>query len=96
MSKVVDHGTTSSPRRCARKLRRRAGQMDGAAALARRIEAAGQVTLLSLQVLATCSETEARLAGAHPTSTERYEVVVDALAALMAGEIASLRRGEGP
>jgi hypothetical protein len=83
--------------RQARAFRRRIDQIDRAAAGTRRcVEAAAEVTQQSLQLVAACSEIEARLAGAHPLDAERYQVVVDALAALAAREIAELGRGEEP
>jgi hypothetical protein len=60
----------------------------------RRIETAAEMVQRSLQLLAACSEAERRLVQAHPTDAERYEVVVDALAALVAREIAELRKEE--
>ena len=84
-------------RRCTRRFRRHIDYIDGTIAETRRyVEAAAEVTQRSLQLLAACSETEARLIGDHPLDAERYQVVVDALAALAAREIAGLRRGEEP
>ena len=59
-----------------------------------RIEVAAELTQRSLQLIGRCSEAEAQLADDHPTDAERYQVVVDALAALVAREIAGLRRSE--
>jgi hypothetical protein len=77
------------PRELVRELHR--VRWDGLVA-GRRLDVAEDITDRALAVVGRCSETEARLIRTHPTGAERYQVLVDALAALGVAEIERLRQ----